>query len=378
MNTAKIFHPIANLFEHMSIADFSALKNDIEKNGQLTPILRWRGLILDGRHRYSACVALGIEPKYDDLQDSLTDGEALKKTLSLNLHRRHLTLSQKALLGATLAQFEKGSNQHTAKAVTSATSFTQQQVADLLKISADSIQRAKQIKDIPELVQAVNNNELSLTEAARLVAFAPINNQKQLLQLTKEIRQIKLKKVRSKLIEAQNFKTQKLPQKKYSVLYLDPPWDYKNKGGSHEANPRLHYHTMTTQNIAELPVKTFLNANAIIFLWATSFHLKDALTVLEAWGLKYLTTMIWTKPNHVIGSGIFKMSHEILLVAKRGAGLGQPVKNFISHHEAKSAKHSQKPEHFRKMIEDMYPQFTKLELFARSKHSGWDSWGNQK
>src|SRR5918996_2373958 len=93
------FHEIANIFPLMAERDYQELKADIEAHGLREAIVIYEGKIVDGRHRYRACVELGIKPRFRvwDEQNSL-----LQFILSMNLHRRHLSTSQRALLGAEL------------------------------------------------------------------------------------------------------------------------------------------------------------------------------------------------------------------------------------------------------------------------------------
>lgn len=89
-------HPACELFPEMSPQEFEALKASIRAQGLREPIYLWRGQILDGRHRLRACEQLGIEPRYQEFQGS--EAEAVEFVLAKNLHRRHLTQSQKAAL----------------------------------------------------------------------------------------------------------------------------------------------------------------------------------------------------------------------------------------------------------------------------------------
>jgi hypothetical protein len=85
-------HPLSAAFPAMSADDFQALKDDIEVNGQREPVMLYEGMVLDGWHRYRACVELGLKPQQFTFGD--TDPVAFVK--SQNLHRRHLTASQRA------------------------------------------------------------------------------------------------------------------------------------------------------------------------------------------------------------------------------------------------------------------------------------------
>ena len=98
-------HPAAELFPLMSGADFDTLVADIEQHGQVEQIVVYNGMILDGRHRYRACQQLGVEPAIIEWNGS---GTPEAYVLSKNLHRRHLTTSQRAVVGARLATLVQG------------------------------------------------------------------------------------------------------------------------------------------------------------------------------------------------------------------------------------------------------------------------------
>ena len=124
-------HLVADIFPRMSSAEFGALRDDIKTNGQREPIWTWRGQVIDGRHRAQACDELGIgtlSREYEGDEASLVGF-----VVSLNLHRRHLDESQRALVAAKLANLELGSNQH---APIGAPSVSQEAAADMLNVAS--------------------------------------------------------------------------------------------------------------------------------------------------------------------------------------------------------------------------------------------------
>lgn len=97
-------HEIATLFPTMSDVDLDHLRESIERQGQLDEILVFEGKILDGRHRYEACVELGREPKLREFKGTAQD--AFVHSVALNLSRRHLTTVQRAAAGAGIKAFQ--------------------------------------------------------------------------------------------------------------------------------------------------------------------------------------------------------------------------------------------------------------------------------
>lgn len=77
------------------------------------------------------------------------------------------------------------------------------------------------------------------------------------------------------------------PNKKYSVIYADPPWNYLQKGaaGKKQGYAAQHYKTMTTDDICALPVQQLAGCGCLLFMWATFPTLPDALRVMDAWGI---------------------------------------------------------------------------------------------
>ena len=89
-----------------------------------------------------------------------------------------------------------------------------------------------------------------------------------------------------------------VPSKKYSVIYADPPWSYRQHGTGpkSQGNAAQHYHTMTTDDICALPVHQLAGGGTACFMWATFPQIADALRVMEAWGFEYKTcAFVWIK-----------------------------------------------------------------------------------
>src|SRR3989304_3372948 len=100
---------------------------------------------------------------------------------------------------------------------------------------------------------------------------------------------------------------------KYQVLYCDPPWSYRDKRDKHPrmcGGARAHYSTMSTSDIATLPIEDIADHNSVLFMWATWPCIKDALYVIEQWGFTYKTCgFIWVKLNKNNGRPFFGIGH---------------------------------------------------------------------
>lgn len=176
------------------------------------------------------------------------------------------------------------------------------------------------------------------------------------------------------------------PVSGYRVIYADPPWAYAQRctTDSFKGGVRRHYNVMSTPEICALPVGEIAAKSAMLFMWATFPLLPDALKAVEAWGFEYCTVAFtWVKTNPNDGAPFFgvgyytKSNAEICLLARRGKAI-KPATDTISQIIiSPRMEHSRKPDEARRRIEQMYPQCSRVELFARRQSPGWDVWGNQ-
>lgn len=163
---------------------------------------------------------------------------------------------------------------------------------------------------------------------------------------------------------------------RFPLIYADPPWQYDFSVDDADQIEN-HYPTMTLEEICGLPVAEAATDDAVLLLWATSPKLEEAFAVLSAWGFVYRTCAVWDK--EWIGPGYyFRQRHELLLIATRGSlPVPLPQNRPDSIFAERRTKHSKKPELAYQLIERMYPELPKLELFARSAREGWRAWGNE-
>jgi len=375
---AMKIHEAAHLFPEMNAQAFLELKEDIRNNGQQVPIIVQNGYVLDGRHRYRACRELGITPMVSEL--TVTNEPVEQVVASLNLHRRHLTEGQRAMIAARLANSSVGGNQYTSGAV------SQAQAASNMNVSIDSLQRAKSVLNLgsTELIKAVDSGQLKVSNAA-IIATLPEKAQNKVLELSekeilekaKALRKAKTEARRSQIleeIEAKRANNKPLDPHSgpYNVILADPPWDYMGEVA-------VGYPTMTLQDICAMPVKEIAADDAVLFLWCSASLIREALTVIDAWGFTYKTQSIWDKMS--AGQGCYvRVQHEILLIATRGK-LPEvpPTARPESVFKFRRREHSRKPDYCYEMIESMYPELSnKIELFCRGvPRKNWNGFGNE-
>lgn len=151
-------HRLAAVFPPMTAEEYEGLKADIAARGQVEPILARDEWIYDGRHRWRACVDLGLEPRVEQLAP---DCDVVALVLSKNLHRRHLSTSQRAIVAAQLATLRESDAR-----------ITIEDAAKQLNVSERSVISAKSVLDqaAPDIVDAVQRGEMPVSFAARVVA----------------------------------------------------------------------------------------------------------------------------------------------------------------------------------------------------------------
>lgn len=178
----------------------------------------------------------------------------------------------------------------------------------------------------------------------------------------------------------------KKTDKKYSIIYADPPWSYLwgtgKKGGNFA--PEKHYKTMTTDEICKLGefVKRIREKNCALFIWATMPTLPEVFKVIEAWGFKYKTcAFTWIKIKKdgmpLSGMGSYTKSNaELCLLAMRGhiKAVDKTVPQILMHPRK---GHSVKPEEIMLRIMKLFGDQKKIELFARREFGDWDRWGDE-
>ena len=158
------FHQYANLFPMMGGRELEEFQWDIRQNGVREPVILFEGKILDGRNRYKAATALGKEVRFEQYQGD----DALAFAISLNLHRRHMTESQRAMVAAKLANLENG--QRSSSANLQSTPVSRADAASMLNVSERSVNTAKMVeaKAPVEVVRAVENGSISVSLAAKV------------------------------------------------------------------------------------------------------------------------------------------------------------------------------------------------------------------
>ena len=176
------------------------------------------------------------------------------------------------------------------------------------------------------------------------------------------------------------------PNKKYGIIYSDPPWPQK-KGGIRKCRPKqdreLDYKTMSVEECFLVQDRFFNSTEEQhnIFLWTIDKYLHNAEEQMAKRGYKLHARFVWDKENGVAPAFTVRFSHEYLLWFYKPGKMLMPSKQcrgkYMTVLREPATYHSHKPICAYEMLEDMFPDVQKIELFARNSRIGWDSWGNE-
>lgn len=438
------FHPLANLFPLIEGSDFEALCADISEHGLRNPVLIWRGSIIDGRNRYRALCAIHDfgEPIGDvtplDAEKLIAEGLAedvsvwpveglAARVVSLNLHRRHLDETQRAMIAAKLVTRGHGGARRAADADQNANLRLETvfetgvaEAARLLNVSPRQVDSARSLmREAPAGVlaeaergavslhaaqgglraarKAVAESGVPISEEAIEAAYHRLKEASEVARRAAKERKKTERAAREQRLAArieQSNAALATESKRYGVILADPEWRFETWGeGGMDRAADNHYPTSPTEAIMARPVGNLAADDCVLFLWATAPMLPDALEVMAAWGFQYKSQVIWRKAaiigvdlaaggsfettTLVLGTGYwFRNAHEILLVGARGnvpaPAMGDQFPSII---DASPGRHSEKPEAFHALIEAYFPHLPKIELNARAARPGWDCWG---
>jgi N6-adenosine-specific RNA methylase IME4/ParB-like chromosome segregation protein Spo0J len=390
------------LLPPLSDDDRAALEASIVAHGVLVPVeYDEDGAILDGHHRVEICESLGLVDWPRFVRKGLAETEKRTLARELNVSRRHLTAAQKRALVA-------GQLRDTP-------SISSRAIAAMLGVHHSTVEKVRKgLEETGEISQLETTEGRDGKERTRpkpiRTAFLPeAGNARELMATAKAIRDRAKehgRKVRTDLIneiaargrDAQASGAGEMPVAAYPILYADPPWQQEAWSDETGQDRGLMYPAMELEEIKALfsapplsssPSATSLagapgcypndrhpaTKDAVLFLWVTANRLDDGIDVLRAWGFDYVSCLVWDKVDIGMGRWV-RDRHEILLIGKRGDFPAPiPGTQAASVFAERKGRHSAKPEFFAEMIDRIWPDLPKLELFARRARPGWDVWG---
>jgi N6-adenosine-specific RNA methylase IME4 len=364
------FHEFAGIFPLMEGKEYEELKRDIETHGILQPIVICEEKILDGRNRYRACFELKIEPKFEYYRGK----NPLEYVISLNLKRRHLTESQRAVIALDVLPFlekeakkrqlstlKKGDKLPDSQLIDQRKGKSTEQASKMFNVNREYIHEAKKLKEEnPELLDKVRKGEKTLSE---------IKNEKK-----KEDRKQFIENTRKAIAEGK----MELPKGTYEVIVIDPPWDYgdgENPAEKYEADYYMGrvvkpYPPMAIEQIKNIKIPS--SENCVLWLWTTHKFIFECRDILNHWGFKDVSILTWVKDKIGIGKWLRSQTEYCIMAIK-----GKPIINLTNQSTVlygKARDHSRKPEEFYKFIDELCIG-RKIDYFAREKREGWDMYG---
>ncbi len=360
------FHEVANVFPLMEGEDFDQLVEDIRANGLREAIILHEGRIIDGRNRYRACLAAEVEPCFVTW---IEEGSVIDYIVSLNLHRRHLTPSQRAVVALDLLPLyeEEARQRQLDLAGTRPNTGFDREIDDLREIIPEGRARDKvagkiganphyvsDIKSIaaksPELIDQIRQGQMSIPEAMREIAKAK--------------REEKIEGIATGRIV--------LPEGKFEIIAIDPPWPYGtdyDPEGRRAASP---YPEMSLEDIAALKLPAA--EDSVLWFWTTHRFMRHSFAILDIWGFRDVAILTWRKDRMGLGSWLRSQS-EFCIMAVKGK---PPVKltNQTTVIEGALREHSRKPDSFYELVEGLCVG-RKLDYFSREAREGWSQVGNE-
>jgi len=368
-------HKAANALPLMDESRFASLCESIRSEGLLQDITLCDGKIVDGRNRYNACLAVGVEPRFQHFAgDPWAYVDGIHKERDLGLDQRflywHFLVQRSGQLQRTLAAIEDEANRKRSEAArerqrseagtfeasdgpvwpTTGEHVSRQAMALASGTNESSVKRMwTLVSRRPDLADLVRMAEMKPTAALRLMRKAEVA-----------------------------VKVRALPAGQYRVIYADPPWQYNDQragGGEGYTGATDHYPTMSMADLQALDVRLLAAPDAVLFCWATFPLLPDQIEVLEAWGFQYKTAFVWSKQRSAFGN-YHKADAELLLVGTRGSCTPDADIRESQVQTFPRGEHSAKPEEWRALIDRLYPHGPRIELFRRgAAPDGWVVWG---
>lgn len=344
------------------LGDLEALAASITEVGLLHPVVVTPDFqLVAGERRLEAVKLLGWTEVPVTVADTLeTAWQLLKAERDENTCRKEFSPSEMVSVGTALEHYEKAAAKTRMSEAgkgrkVSLPSQTRDMVGAAVGVSGRTYEKAKAVIQAAEAEPELFGPVAERMDKSGKVDFAFM-----------EVKRIKA----AQALPAD------LPEGKFRVIYADPPWSYGNSMPEYFTEQAHHYPTMSMSAICALPVANIACDNAVLFLWVTSPILEDSFRVINSWGFTYKASFVWDKIGHNMGH-YNSVRHEFLLVATRGSCQPDVRKLFDSVVSVERGEHSQKPEQFREIIDTIYPNGPRVELFARNKAEGWEAFGNE-
>jgi N6-adenosine-specific RNA methylase IME4/ParB-like chromosome segregation protein Spo0J len=362
----KETHKFADIFPMIEVEELDQLKADIKEHGLLQPIILYEDKILDGRNRLKACNEMGVEPKFETYRGN----KPLEYVISENLKRRHLSASQRAVIGYDVLplleeearkRMISGKNQYNSPVVLIPQPIKKQQEKENKSaFQAGKIVNVgeKYMREVKKLKEAHKEKEIEQIRSG----------EKTITEIKKEQRKEKIQEQREAIISGKV----EMPKGTYEVIVIDPPWNYEREYDPENSRVASPYPEMTQEELKQIKLPS--SKDCVLWIWSTHKFIWDAKELLEKWGFEYKAVLVWDKQKLGMGSWL-RMQCEFCLLGIKG----KPIWNLSNERDLISearTNHSKKPDLFYSMIDKLCAG-RKLDYFARKKRDGWDVFGDE-
>lgn len=349
-----------------SAAQLQALRESIAAEGVLHPVVASAGPALpgeiaDGRARRAICEELGIACPREE-RPFASEAAFAHFRLTTNIVRRELSVADRVRLGMTLEPLERElAAQRKAQArgrrgekslpvaLPEEKGETRELVARKIGLTPSIYERGAKVlrEGSPALVARFQADNETVSSAYRRLQE----------ELKRDERRALAKALRENPLPP--------PNGRYPVIVLDPPWPIAG----------APYPTMALEEIAALPLPDLLTADAIVWLWTTNGFLEHATAIAtERWGLVKRNVVTWDKERPGRPTPWLTGQTEHCLLLTRGKPLFE-AGNATTLIRERARENSRKPEAFYQLVEETCPAQPRLEMFARQRRAGFESWG---
>jgi len=368
MDTKEISKIVIKNRYRKDLGDLADLKNSIKEIGLLHPIvINSNNELIAGQRRIMACKELGWKEVPVNIinLDKLVKGEHDE-----NVVRKNFTSSEAVAIWQAMESYQAKDRDEKGKFTRPSDSDGREprnRAAKVVGMGHDTLSKAKAVVDAAKKEPEKYKNIQSEMDTSGNInkAYKEINKIKRQEELDKQVTEVQ-------------------EDKKYRVIYADPPWKYSDElvegyGAATHHYPLLSIDELCNLKIGNRTVSEISEDNSVLFLWVTSPMLSECWEIIKEWGFKYKSSFIWDKVKHNYGH-YNSVRHEFLLVCTKGSCLPDNSKLHDSVVEIeRTSKHSEKPEYFRtEIIDKLYKKGSRIELFNRGDMPDhWDSWGKE-
>lgn len=297
------FHEVANIFPLMEGEEYDNLCADIQQNGLLVPIwLHPDGSIIDGRNRYRACLQTGTRPEFKTWSG---EGSLVSFVVSLNLHRRHLTASQRAALAVDVlpmleAENPQGGDRRSADFqggnIATLNGKNRETAGELFSVGARYVQDAKKLsQEAPDLLDRVRIGDITLPQAKREMRTR--DREQKLKEYTEQSNTSSVPDI----IKFHNGDMLDITPRlePFDLVVADPPYNVTNWEWDKQGTREQFIETVRLWIVA---IKQVLKPEYNLFWFCSPSYAADIEILMRSLDLDIKSRVVWHRRNMSMGS----------------------------------------------------------------------------